>query len=97
MGRPIDRDDVEETHELDAALLGLVVVGAAGTALAAWFLWRHWASGQTGRSRKLLHQLDAARNLLRRQLANGQDDRADETRIRIADLQRAIMQLEGYI
>jgi hypothetical protein len=97
MGRPFDRDDLEETHELDVALLAAVLAGAAGTAFAAWFLWRHWASGQTSRSRRLLHQLDVARGQLRRQLANGQDDRADETRIRIAELQRAIMQLEGYI
>ncbi len=97
MGRPFDRDDLEETHELDAMLLAMVLVGAASTAFAAWFLWRHWASGQTGRTRRLLHQLDAARSQLRRHLANGQDDRADETRIRIAELQRAIMQLEGYI
>jgi hypothetical protein len=100
MGRPFDRDFVlaeEPTQELDVALLALVAASAAGTALLSYFLWRRWAAGVSGRSRRLLHQLDAARNLLRRQLATGQDDRADETRIRIAELQRAIMQLEGYI
>lgn len=99
MGRPFDRDFAEETttQELDLALLALVAASAAGTALLSYFLWRRWAMGIDGRSHRLLHQLDAARNLLRRQLATGQDDRADETRIRIAELQRAIMQLEGYI
>jgi hypothetical protein len=99
MGRPFDRDFAEETptQELDLALLALVAASAAGTALLSYALWRRWAAGIDGRSRRLLHQLDAARNLLRRQLATGQEDRADETRIRIAELQRAIMQLEGYI
>ena len=101
MGRPFDRDfDLAEettTQELDLALLALVAASAAGTALLSYLLWRRWAAGVSGRSRRLLHQLDAARSLLRRQLASGQDDRADETRIRIAELQRAIMQLEGYI
>jgi hypothetical protein len=99
MGRPFDRDFdlTEETQEPDLALLALVAASAAGTALLSYFLWRRWAMGISGRSHRLLHQLDAARSLLRRQLATGQDDRADETRIRIAELQRAIMQLEGYI
>jgi hypothetical protein len=101
MGRPFDRDfDLAEettTQELDLALLALVAASAAGTAVLSYLLWRRWAAGVNGRSRRLLHQLDAARSLLRRQLASGQDDRADETRIRIAELQRAIMQLEGYI
>ena len=100
MGRPFDRDfDLAEetTQDLDLALLALVAASAAGTALLSYFLWRRWAAGMSGRSRRLLHQLDTARNLLRRQLATGQDDRANETRIRIAELQRAIMQLEGYI
>jgi hypothetical protein len=100
MGRPIDRDFVlanDSTQDLDLALLALVAASAAGTALLSYFLWRRWAAGVSGRSHRLLHQLDSARTLLRRQLATGQDDRADETRIRIAELQRAIMQLEGYI
>lgn len=101
MGRPYVRDfDVAEettTQEPDLALLTLIAASAAGTALLSYMLWRRWAMGVSGRSRRLLHQLDVARSLLRRQLATGQDDRADETRIRIAELQRAIMQLEGYI
>jgi hypothetical protein len=100
MGRPFDRDfDLVEDapQDLDVALLALVAASAAGTAVLSYMLWRRWAAGMSGRSHRLLHQLDGARNLLRRQLATGQDDRADETRIRIAELQRAIMQLEGYI
>lgn len=103
MGRPIrhaELIELDETPELDVALLAaLLAAGALGTALISYVLWRRLDVGaaQSNRSRRLLRQLDSARNTLRRQLSAGQDDRADETRIKIADLQRAIMQLEGYI
>ena len=102
MGRPFHHAELielEETPELDVALLALVAAGAVGTVLISYLLWRNLdgESAQSGRSRRLLRQLDSARTLLRRQLTAGQDERANETRIKIADLQRAIMQLEGYI
>lgn len=97
MGRAWDRYEDEAPHGLDVGLLALVLIGAAAAAGAAWYSYRQWEASQAGFSRRLLSQLDAARHQLRRQLAAGQDERADETRIRIAELQRAIMQAEGYI
>jgi hypothetical protein len=103
MGRPIRHVELEEAPELDVGLdvglLAMVAAGAAGTVLLSYLVWRELVGDteQDRRSRKLLRQLDAARSQLRRQLTAGQDDRANETRIKIADLQRAIMQLEGYI
>jgi hypothetical protein len=99
MGRPIRHAELEEAAELDVGLLAVVAAGAAGTVLLSYLLWRELLgdTGQDRRSRRLLRQLDSARSLLRRQLTAGQDERANETRIKIADLQRAIMQLEGYI
>jgi hypothetical protein len=102
MGRPFrhaELAELDETPELDVTLLALFAAGAVGTALISYLVWRRLdvGSAQSNRSRRLLRQLDTARSQLRRQLTAGQDERANETRIKIADLQRAIMQLEGYI
>jgi hypothetical protein len=64
-----------------------------------YLLWRHVreGAGEGRRSRRILRDLDSARETLRRQLTAGLMELADETRIRIADLERAVMQLEGFI
>ena len=101
MGRPLYRlePEIEETSELDLTVVAVVAAVAVGAVVLSWAAWRRYgqALGETKASSQLLRQLDSARDQLRRQVSSGQTERADETRIRIAELQRAIMQLEGYI
>jgi adenylylsulfate kinase-like enzyme len=99
MGRQIDRADCDERSGLDGTLLALAALSAAGAFWVSILVWKRLHEGEPAirGSRKILRDLDNAREDLRRQLMAGQTERADETRIRIAELQRMIMQFEGFI
>lgn len=97
--RQIDREDCDEGSGLDGTLLALAAVSAVGAFWVSVLVWKrlHETEPAIRGSRKILRDLDHARENLRRQLMAGQTELADETRIRIAELQRMIMQFEGFI
>jgi hypothetical protein len=97
--RQFDRADCDERSGLDGPLLALAALSAVGAFWVSILVWKrlHESEPAIRGSRKILRDLDHAREDLRRQLMAGQTDKADETRIRIADLQRTIMQFEGFI
>lgn len=99
MSRTAERADCEDTSGLNAGLLVVAAATAAGAFWVSILIWRKLNAGPgvARGSRKILRELDAQRETLRRQLMAGQAELADETRIRIAELQRMIMQFEGFI